>query len=121
MERYANHPTLKAIRRDLRNHATPAEAALWKMLQKRGVADRKFRRQHSIGRYVLDFYCPAERLAIELDGGVHDDPTRAAYDAERQDILEAFGIQVLRFRNEEVLQTPDLVAAAIAEAFRPSE
>ncbi|MEM6785419.1 MAG: DUF559 domain-containing protein, partial [Bacteroidota bacterium] len=54
--RYANRPELKAIRRDLRNYATPAEVALWKMLQRRQLEGRKFRRQHSVGSYVLDFY-----------------------------------------------------------------
>ncbi|MEM8600356.1 MAG: endonuclease domain-containing protein [Bacteroidota bacterium] len=121
MERYANHPALKAVRRDLRNHATHAEAALWRMLQRRQLKGRKFRRQHSIGHYVLDFYCPAERLAVELDGNVHDDPARAAYDAKRQAALEALGVRVLRFRNDVVLETPDLVVAAIAASFQASE
>jgi very-short-patch-repair endonuclease len=109
---------MKAIRRDHRNHATPAEAALWRVLQKRQLASRKFRRQHSIDRYVLDFYCPQERLAVELDGEVHEDPARAAYDAERQAVLEALGVQVLRFENREVLQAPEVVAAAIAAHFQ---
>jgi very-short-patch-repair endonuclease len=116
--RYANRPEMKALRRDLRNHATPAEKALWRLLQKRQLAGRKFRRQHSVDRYVLDFYYPKEQLAVELDGSVHADPARASYDAERQAKLEAFGIQVLRFENREVLRTPDVVAAAIAAHFQ---
>jgi len=116
--RYANRPEMKAIRRDLRNNATPAEAALWRLLQRRQLAGRKFRRQHSIDRYVLDFYCPQERLAVELDGEVHEDPARRRYDVERQAALEALGVQVLRFENREVLQAPDIVAAAIAAHFQ---
>ncbi len=117
--RHTNLPALKAIRRDLRNHATPSERALWQMLKQRQLHGRKFRRQHSVGRYVLDFYCPAERLAIELDGAVHDDPLRRAYDTARQAALESLGVRVLRFENRELLSTPDVVAAAIAARFLP--
>ncbi len=116
-ERHTNLPALKAVRRALRSHATPAERALWQTLKQRQLEGRKFRRQHSIGRYVLDFYCPDERLGIELDGSVHDDPLRRQYDAKRQAELEAFGVRVLRFENREVLQTPGVVAAAIAAHF----
>ena len=72
--RYANLKALRPIRRDLRNHATAAERALWQMLKGRQLHGRKFRRQRSVGAYVLDFYCPSERLAVEVDGSVHDDP-----------------------------------------------
>ena len=116
-ERYANLPGLKAIRRDLRNHATVAEKALWQILKGRQLHGRKFRRQHSLGQYVVDFYCPSERLAVELDGSVHDDPQRAAYDADRQREIEALGVRVMRFANDEVLQTPDVVEEAIATCF----
>ncbi len=113
-DRYTNRPDLKAV---LRNHATPAERALWQMLKGSRLEGRKFRRQHSVGSFILDFYCPAERLAVELDGAVHDDPARQSYDAERQRELEAFGVRVLRFENRAVLEAPDTVLAAIAEAF----
>lgn len=63
----------------------------------------RFRRQHAIGRFVLDFYCPAEGLAIEVDGGVHDDPDQAEYDAARRDALSQLGIRVVRVRTEEVM------------------
>jgi very-short-patch-repair endonuclease len=116
-DRHTNRPDLKAVRRDLRNHATPAERALWQMLKGRRLEGRKFRRQHSIGAFVLDFYCPAERLAVELDGAAHDDPARQAYDAERQRALEERGVRVLRFANRTVLKTPGVVLAAITEAF----
>ena len=115
--RYANRPELKAIRRDLRNHATVAERSLWRLLKGSQLDGRKFRRQHSIGRFVVDFYCPAERLAVEVDGSVHDDPLRYRYDARRQRALDALGVRVVRFTNSEVLETPDVVAAAIRSAF----
>ena len=115
--RYANRPGLVAVRRDLRNHATPAERALWQMLKGRQLDGHKFRRQHSVGRYVLDFYCPAERLAVELDGAVHTDPLRHEHDAKRQQEVEALGIRVVRFSNEQVCRTPDIVLAAIQSHF----
>ena len=67
-----NRPRLKAVRRALRNQLTPAEARLWKPLQRGRLQGRKFRRQHSIGPYIVDFYCPRERLGIELEGEAHD-------------------------------------------------
>lgn len=116
--RHTNLPALKRIRRDLRNHATPAQRALWQVLKQRQLQSRKFRRQHSVGRYVLDFYCPEERLVVELDGAVHDDPLRREHDAERQAGLEALSVRVLRFENREALETPEIVAAAIAAHFQ---
>ena len=119
--RHTNRSDLKAIRRDLRNHATPAERALWQMLKGRRLHGRKFRRQHSIGSFVLDFYCPTERLAVELDGSIHDDPARRSYDVERQRALERLGVRVVRFANHAVLKAPDTVLAAIAETFSDDE
>lgn len=70
-EKTHNLPRIKAFRRKLRSNLTPAEAALWNILKNSKVEGRKFRRQHSVGKYVLDFYCPAERPAVELDGQGH--------------------------------------------------
>jgi len=92
-----NRKYLKAQRQDLRNNLTPAEAELWKYLKGAQLAGRKFRRQHSIGNYILDFYCPAERLVVELDGQVHQHLITAQADAERDEKLQALGIQVIRF------------------------
>lgn len=113
MERYTNRPRQKATRRRLRRDATPAERRLWTALRGRRLGGHRFRRQHGVGPYVLDFYCPAARLAIELDGAVHADPQRAAYDAARTHHLTALGIRVLRFENRQVLETLDVVAEAI--------
>jgi len=106
------------LRRHLRNHGTPAEAALWLLLKNCQLRGRRFRRQHSAGPYVLDFYCPAERLAIELDGAVHDDPARRAYDDARTAWLAERGIRVVRFENRLVFEHPEAVLEAIAAAFR---
>jgi len=86
---------------------TPAEARLWNALKKRQLAGRKFRRQHSIGPYIVDFYCPSEKIAIELDGACHDDLVRNQYDAERQAYIEAHGITVLRFENKMIFDAPE--------------
>jgi very-short-patch-repair endonuclease len=94
---------LKDRRRELRSNLTPAEATLWKALKGSKVNDKKFRRQHSIGNYIVDFYCPSARLIIELDGQVHNDPMQAVYDAERDEWLKAMGNTILRFENKLVL------------------
>ncbi len=66
-----NRKYLKENRKMLRSNLTPAEAELWKHLKSSQLYGRKFRRQHSIGNFILDFYCPSEKLAIELDGQIH--------------------------------------------------
>jgi len=111
-----NRSTMKDRRRGLRTHGTPAEGALWRRLQRRQTGGLRFRRQHSVGPYVLDFYCPEARLAVEVDGPIHDDPFRAAYDAARTAYLEDHRIRVLRVTNEQVLRHGEEVAAAIVEA-----
>jgi len=67
-ERLNNLPALKYFRRKLRSKMTPAEAKLWTYLKGKQLEGKKFRRQHSVSRYILDFYCPSSKLAIELDG-----------------------------------------------------
>jgi very-short-patch-repair endonuclease len=89
------------------------------LLRNRRLAGLKFRRQHSVGPYVVDFFCHGARLAVEVDGGVHDDLARAAYDAERQRMLEGSGLRVVRVSNVEVLGQPETVLARIIEAARP--
>lgn len=95
---------------------TDAEQLLWRLLRNRGVHSAKFRRQHPIGRYVVDFYCHEAKLAIELDGGQHAELAQEAYDRERTAFLESQGIQVLRFWNREVLQQTEEVLRVIWEA-----
>jgi very-short-patch-repair endonuclease len=113
-----NLPFLKDLRRELRNHLTPAEARLWRMLKGRAVEGRKFRRQHSVGKYILDFYCPAEKLAIELDGHGHSELNQADYDHERTLFLNECGIKVLRFENHMVWEHPDMLLEAIRMEFK---
>jgi len=71
MNKINNLPNLKQSRKDFRNNLTPAEIKLWKCLQNKQLDGKKFRRQHSIGSYIIDFDCPSEKIAIELDGQFH--------------------------------------------------
>jgi very-short-patch-repair endonuclease len=112
-----NIPTLKITRKELRNNLTTAEAMLWKYLQKSQLEGRKFRRQHSVGKYVLDFYCPSEKLAIELDGAHHFTPHGADYDNERTIYLSTLNIRVLRFENKLVFNRIEDVLNEIKSKF----
>ncbi|KAA3620479.1 MAG: endonuclease domain-containing protein [Calditrichaeota bacterium] len=103
-KRINNLTYLKSRRRDLRNNGTPAEATLWKALQKKQLDGKKFRRQHSIGNYILDFYCPAERLGLELDGDSHYSPECNEYDQQRAAFLAELGIKIIRFENKMVFE-----------------
>ena len=106
---------LQTLRQKLRHQTTPAEKLLWRSLKNSGVGT-KFRRQHRVGPYVLDFYCPEHKLAIEIQGGIHDDVPRSEYDAERLAYLESQGIRVLLFENRELLEIPNYVAGVIRSA-----
>jgi very-short-patch-repair endonuclease len=112
---------LKEHRRRLRNNPTKAESQLWKALQKKQLEGKKFRRQHSIGNYIVDFYCPSEKLAIELDGSVHDNFINENYDRKRTEFLSELGITVLRFENKMVFRQLDMVLDAIKEKFDDSK
>ena len=112
---------LKQKRRDLRNDLTSAEATMWRYLQHSKLDGRKFRRQHSVGNYMLDFYCPSEKLAIELDGSSHDDDAAQSYDKLRTTFLNRVGIKVIRFQNDEVFDAGELICDAIKSYFTKSD
>src|SRR5215218_2727272 len=97
--------------RYLRQRETRAEDLLWARLRDRQVNGLKFRRQHPVGPFVLDFCCPALRLAGELDGSVHDEQVEA--DQQRTDLLTLSGYSVVRFRNSEVEKDLAAVLSAI--------
>jgi type I restriction-modification system DNA methylase subunit/very-short-patch-repair endonuclease len=99
--------------RELRKQQTPVEDLLWELLRNRQLADLKFRRQHQIGDWLVDFYCHEHRLVVEVDGDVHDEKARAKKDAARTKYLESLGNTVVRFRNEEVLNDPENVLSRI--------
>jgi len=106
-------PEIEAAARNLRQNMTPAEQVLWEALKGRQVAGLKFRCQHPVGPFILDFYCPARKLVVEVDGGVHDG--QAEYDAARTQQLNDYGYQVLRFRNDEVLNDLDSVLERVRQ------
>jgi very-short-patch-repair endonuclease len=112
-----NLPELKTFRRELRSNMTPAEARFWTMVKGSRLDGRKFRRQHGVGPYILDFYCPGEQIAVELDGAVHSSDAAREYDLERKLFLEHFNILVLRFENRLVFEDPDWVLANIRHRF----
>jgi len=103
-------------RRLLRRNRTDSEATLWSWLRARRFAGFKFRRQYACGPYILDFYCPARRLAIELDGGQHFEQRASVYDERRTEYLRHLRIEVLRFPNDVVFNEPEGVRHAIALA-----
>ena len=110
-----NRKSRKEIRKRLRSDLTPAEAALWLSLR-RSQMGVKFRRQHSVGPFVVDFYCAERRLAVELEGGVHSDVLRAEYGAARHAFLASKGIRVLYFRNQAVFESREFVLETIRAA-----
>lgn len=108
-------PLLEAARA-LRHNMTDVEQLLWHSLRRKQLGDYRFRRQHPIERFVLDFYCCEVKLAIELDGGQHNEPDAKARDSERTALLAAHGIQVLRFWNNEIFSNLEGVLQKIHEA-----
>jgi predicted helicase len=105
--------------KELRQKQTPAEQMLWQCLRANQLHGAKFRRQHNIGQYIVDFYCHAAKLVIELDGGIHE--LQKAQDSDRDTYLKANGLQVLRFPNEEITQNLPQVLQTISQfLFLPS-
>lgn len=93
---------LKPLARQMRHEPTHAENILWEAIRNRKLNDFKFRRQHPIDRFIVDFYCAEAHLVIEVDGTIHD--YTPDEDALRQAFIESRGLRVLRFRNQEVLE-----------------
>jgi very-short-patch-repair endonuclease len=112
-----NKENLQKLRKQLRNNLTPAEAELWKHLQQGRLAGRKFRRQHSVGNYILDFYCPQEKLGIELDGRGHFTDFGFEADEKRTAFLESLGIRIIRFENKAVFSQLEGVLEEIRQNF----
>ena len=116
--RIYNKKYLKENRKNLRNNSTYAEVFLWNELKHSKLKDRKFRRQHSVGNYIVDFYCPSEKLAVELDGEIHFQEDQIKYDKQRDEYLNSLGIKVIRFENQEVLYSVGKVLAKITKHFK---
>ena len=104
--------------RSLRSSMTPPELLLWARLRHRTPGLPSFQRQHPLPPYILDFYCPAARLAIEIDGQSHGMGDRPAHDLRREQFLVERGVRVMRYPAELVMRDPNGVAQAIFDAAR---
>ena len=129
----SNHPISSTLRKlsdkdkilisHLKKNHTDAEDVLWQLLRRKTLQGIKFRRQHKIGRFILDFFSVQCQLAVEVDGSIH--AKRVAYDAARTHWLESLGIKVIRYSNDEVISQPenvcrDIYAAAVERLPFPS-
>ncbi len=108
-----NTTELKQRRRNLRKSQPTPETLVWNLLRNRQISGYKFRRQYSVGPFVVDFYCPECKLAIEIDGDSHYGPAAVIKDRNRQDYMEKLGIKFLRFTNLEVSTNLEGVTEAI--------
>ncbi|NVO21328.1 MAG: endonuclease domain-containing protein [Bacteroidetes bacterium] len=108
--------TLFERAKDLRERQTVAEKVLWEAIRSRRCNGLKFRRQHPSFRYILDFYCVEHKIAIEIDGSIHQAPEIHEYDDHRTTVLEELGLRVLRFSNKEVVNNLGEVLSSIIEA-----
>lgn len=106
----------KNIRKKLRKSSTPQEVILWSRIRKNQLG-YKFRRQHSIGKYIVDFYCPEKRLIIELDGSQHIERQKE-YDKQREEYLNNLGFTILRFWDNEINNNLDGALIRISEYLR---
>ena len=109
----SNRPELKEKRRRLRNNPTKVESVLWSYLRNRQIEDTKFRRQFSVDNYIVDFYAPAIKLVVEVDGDTHFKEEEVEYDRRRQSDLELFEVTFLRFTNTDVIESTEFVVENI--------
>jgi very-short-patch-repair endonuclease len=113
-KQYPSPPAIQQQAKKLRWQMTPAETKLWDRLKNKQLHGLKFRRQHPLHHFILDFYCHAHRLVVEVDGGIH--ASQRDYDEARSEWLSQRGFRVIRFTNEEVLNDIEGVLGRIAEA-----
>jgi very-short-patch-repair endonuclease len=99
-----DHKSLKNRRKGLRNNLTKAEMVLWSKLKKSQFENCRFVRQYSVGPYILDFYCPKLRFAIELDGNQHKEIDSVLYDKDRGEYLKSVDIKTIRFWNNDIIK-----------------
>ena len=112
-----NLKILEGSRKNLRSNSTSSEAVLWTYLKGKQLKGRKFRRQHSIENYIVDFYCSEEKLVIELDGQGHYNTGGQVYDDFRDERLKALGFKVLRFENKLVFKNIESLLEEIEQQF----
>jgi len=115
MTQIFNKASHKHLRRELRNNMTSAEGRLWLFLQKKQLNGCRFRRQYGVDSYILDFYCPDLKIAIEVDGDSHFEESAREKDFEREQFLQSLGILTLRFTNQEVFDDLEGILEKIQE------
>ena len=113
----SNKIEYKQFRKRLRNRSTSAEATLWKIIKDKQLDGKKFRRQHGIEKYIVDFYCSSEKLIIELDGRPHGEYSQITKDEARDKFFTDNGYTVIRFENRFVFQDPEYVVETIKKSF----
>lgn len=113
---YGAQPILFEYARELRLNETEAEKVLWGYLGNKKINGLRFRHQHPILYFIADFFCPGAKLIIEVDGGIHKLPVQFEYDRNRDNELMAYGLKVLRFTNEDVMNNIEDVIRKIAQA-----
>jgi len=107
-----NQPCLKGVRRNLRQQGISVEKVLWSKIRNK-QQEYKFRRQYSVGRYILDFYCPKIKLGIEVDGATHGTKMEVKKDVEKEKFISRFGIKIIRFINVDIYNNIDGVLMEI--------
>ena len=115
-----NASAKRKTRTHLRKSSTAAEAVLWTHIQNRKLLGKKFRRQSSVGPYIVDFYCPECRLVVELDGAPHFAPQVDEYEKRRTEYLENAGLKILRFENKAVRDNIEFVLEMIKQRLQPN-
>jgi len=113
-----NQKPLTPKRRNLRKNSTPFETTLWHHLKNNQLKNHKFKRQHSIGNFITDFYCAKEKLVIEIDGDSHFSESSQEYDLRRTEFFNSLGIRVIRFTNVEVAESLEGVLLEIVKNFK---
>jgi very-short-patch-repair endonuclease len=114
MNNIFNKTEYKQRRQALRRNLTEPEKRLWQVLRNKQMGE-KFRRQHGIGHYIVDFYCPALKLVIEVDGDSHFTEDAQRYDRERNKFMSSLGMTTLRFKNDEVMSNLEGVCQSIQQ------
>ncbi len=118
MNRIHNIKSQKQIRKYLRNNITKAEIILWSRLKGRQMMGYKFCRQHGVGKYIVDFYCPELRLVIEIDGDIHGYDNQIIKDRARQNYLESLGLIIKRYTNDDVIKNLNGVLENLGDAIK---
>ncbi len=118
MTLHYNRTKEKWRRKDLRKKSTKAEKILWEYLRNRKLAGFKFKRQYSVDAFIIDFYCSKVKLEIEVDGEVHFTEEEKNYDENRSGFLSDFGIEIIRFKNDEVFNSVEMVLNKIKQKLK---